>query len=1064
LYNKRTAAFFMGEERGIESMFTDEKLANPEFFAENRLPAHSDHKWYRDAAELLRDASSFVCSLDGLWYFHYARNLGQRPQGFEATDYDVAGWETIRVPAHWQLEGHGAPQYTNMTYPWDGHEVVHPGEVPQRSNPVGSYVKYFTLPAEWDNAFLSLQGVESAVVVWCNGQYVGYSEDSFTPSDFNLTPYLQAGENKLALQVYRFSSGSWIEDQDFWRFSGIFRDVRLYTKPMGHIDDIFVHAVPANEYESGDLTIDLAWHDGGEKQVALQIYEPDGQLLTDETFDCQGESSKLHLQFAKVDLWSAEHPNLYRAMLSVRDKAGRLLEVVPLTIGFREFKLEDGLMKINGKRIVFKGVNRHEFDCWRGRAMNPADFERDIQTMKRHNINALRCSHYPNSSYIYALCDRYGLYVIDETNLETHGSWQKNGVLHQDETTVPNDHPEWQAIVLDRAKSMLQRDKNHASIIIWSCGNESCGGKDIYEMSQYFRKTDPSRLVHYESIFWDRRYNATSDMESQMYTPVAGVKKFLAEHKEKPFMLCEYTHAMGNSIGGMHKYTELTDVEPRFQGGFIWDFVDQALMHKDGRGKIVPGYGGDFGDRSHDGNFSGDGILFTDRGLTSKLQDVKFNYQNFTLDVTAEKLTIHNKSLFTDTGDFDLHLQLAVDGEVVWQTTMPAPYIAPGQQGELALSDILPVMDAGEECLTASLLLRQATLWAETGYEIAFGQGVWQVEESDIPEPSELHQLADYATGRLVEHYQPNVPLAQHKPLHIVRGDINLGVQGEGFEILFSSGMGNIVSYKYNGEELLESLPVPSFWRAPVDNDYGSRRDFALAQWKLASLYRRCVKKEMLIDDEWREFNWFGQLGWQEYEAAKVSVRFTYEFATQPMSQAVITYTVQAGGTVQVALDYDKVEGLPEIPDFAMLFQLSEKYHQLRFYGFGPQDNYADRQEGAKLGIWQSETHAEVQPYLQPQESGNHNGVRWFEVTDERGRGLRVEAEQPVAATALPWNAHELENARHGYDLVDSQHTWLRVSAGQSGVGGDDTWGAPVLPEYTQPNEDKHLVFTIRGI
>jgi len=1052
-------------ERGFDLMFTDEKLADPQFFAENRLPAHSDHAFYRDAGELLRGESSCVRSLDGVWAFHYARNLAARPQGFEQPDYDVRGWETIRVPAHWQLEGHGVPHYTNMTYPWDGHEAVRPGEVPQAFNPVGSYVKTFTLPADWDNAFLSLQGLESAVVVWCNGQYVGYGEDSCTPSEFDLTPYVQAGENRLALQVYRFSSGSWLEDQDFWRFGGITREVYLYTKPQGHIDDLQVRAVPQPDYRVGELTLGIKWHELSDKKLEVQLYAPCGELKHSETYACTGAQSEVQITVPDVALWSAEKPHLYRLVLSVRDAAGHLLEVVPQHVGFREFKMQDGLMLLNGKRIVFKGVNRHEFDCWRGRAMDPAAFERDIREMKRHNINALRCSHYPNSSYIYELCDRYGLYVIDETNLETHGTWQKNGLLVRNEYTLPDDHAEWQAAVLARGEAMLERDKNHASIIIWSCGNESCGGRVIHALSEYFRQTDPTRLVHYEGIKWDRRYNDTSDMESQMYPKVAEIKEFLAEHQDKPFICCEYTHAMGNSCGGMHKYTELTDSEPRYQGGFIWDFVDQAIMHRDGRGKNVLAYGGDFGDRSADYNFSGDGILFADRQLTAKMQEVKYNYQNFQLDVAPDALTIHNKSLFTDTGDYDLHLAVALDGKTIWQTTLTAPSIAPGQQGRLELTDLVPVPDVGEECLTASLVLRENTPWAERGYEIAYGQGVWQVEESDIPEPADLAATADYGLPQREEHYQPHAPLAAAGKLRVVCGDFNLGVSGEVFSVLFSSTAGNLVSYRYDGEELLEGMPQPSFWRAPVDNDYGSRRDFALAQWKLASLYRRCVKQEMLVDGEWQELKLFGDVAYQkEYTADEVSVRFTYELATSPVSTVTLTYTVLADGAVRTELDYQAVEGLPELPDFAMTCQLSEKYHELRYYGYGPAENYADRQEGAKLGLWQSETHAEVQPYLAPQETGNHNGVRWFEVADERGRGLRIYSDAPFAASALPYSAHELENARHAYDLPDSQHTWLRASLGQAGVGGDDTWGAPVLEEYTVPNTDKHFAFYFRGI
>lgn len=1049
-------------------MFTVDRLADPTFFEENRLPAHSDHVAFADAMEMAEGVSSLRRSLDGIWSFHYARNLAARPQGFEQPDYDVSGWETIRVPAHWQMEGHGVPQYTNQTYPWDGHEVVHPGQVPQRDNPVGSYVKDFILPQGWDNAILSLQGVESAVAVYLNGQYIGYSEDSFTPSDFDLTPYLKEGTNRLALQVFRFSSGSWIEDQDFWRFSGIFREVMLYTKPVVHLDDLRVTAEPIHDYQDGKLHLDMKWNSGEAHKVTIELYDAEtGDCLLAEEQQVEGLSSSFEAELKGVKLWSAEEPNLYRAVISVEDAEGHLLEVIPQNIGFREFRMDGTIMKLNGKRIVFKGTNRHEFDCYSGRAADPSEIEKDIIVMKQHNINALRCSHYPNSSYIYELCDRYGLYVIDETNLETHGSWMRNGKKDIIEDTLPNDHEEWQDIILDRAKSMFERDKNHAAILIWSCGNESCGGKDLYVMSEYFRQADPTRLVHYENIFWDRRYNGTSDMESQMYPTVASIKKFLAEHRDKPFICCEYTHAMGNSIGGMHKYTDLTDEEPLYQGGFIWDFVDQAIWHKDRYGKDALAYGGDFGDRPNDGNFSGDGILFADRKLTTKMQEVKFNYQNFDLDVTAEKVTIHNKSLFTDVAAYALHLELMLDGKVIWESSSDAPHILPGETGTVVLED-LPLTNAGEETVTASLRLKEDTLWAKKGFEIAFGQGTWQVDEVEVPEPKEAVAATDFATAERHFHYQHNMSLETQpeKPLHIVHGDINLGVRGTGFEILFSSATGNLSSYKCNGVELIEEAPKPSFWRAPVDNDYGSRRDFMTAQWKLASLYRRCVKKELLDEaGNWHEFDWFGQLGQKEYEASSVSVRFTYELATQPLSSCRMTYTVAEDASIKVELDYDAVEGLPEIPDFAMLFTLPADYDQVRFYGYGPLDNYADRQRGARLGIFETTAKDEVEPYLQPQETGNHGGIRWIEVTDHRGRGVRLAMdEEPFEASALPYSAHELENARHAYDLPEVHHTFLRASLGQCGVGGDDTWGAPVLPEYTVKNETKHFSFYFKGI
>ena len=1042
--------------------FDWQRLTDPTFFEEHRLQAHSGHRFYASLAELAKGESSYELSLDGLWQFRFAKNVAARPVGFEAVDYDCRDWETIRVPAHLQMEGYGVPQYTNMTYPWDGHEDVKPGDIPQKDNPVGSYVRYFTVPEDWAGQRVRVQfgGAESALIVYVNGTYIGYSEDTFTPSEFDITDALVAGENKLAVSVVRFSSASWIEDQDFWRFSGLFREVKLVATPEQHLEDFFVHAVPENSYKDGKLTVDLTWATAAKKQVTLALYDKEGKLVA-KTEAAQEAEGTLSLDVKGAKLWNAEHPYLYRALFTVRDAAGTVVEVIPQNVGFREFRMDGGIMKINGQRIVFKGVNRHEFDCYRGRAIDPKEIEADIITMKRNNINALRTSHYPNQSRIYDLADIYGLYVIDETNMETHGSWQKNGVHVPSDLVVPNNHPEWQDMLLDRANSMFQRDKNHAAIVIWSCGNESCGGKDIFEMSEFFRKADPSRLVHYESIFWDRSYPATSDMESQMYTSVAGIEKFLAEHPEKPFICCEYTHAMGNSCGGMHKYTELTDREPRYQGGFIWDFVDQAIWHRDRYGKDAYAYGGDFGDRPCDGNFSGDGIVMANRDGSTKLQDVKFNYQNFTLTVKKGSVEIWNKSLFSDAAEYELRFTLLRDGETVWETSQAAPSVKAGERKTIEVA--APNFGAGEYALTASLHLKEATLWADAGYEIAFGQGVYQAEAADADEALWLSTLPN--------RYKAAAPIATKtvaQPLHIVKSDINLGVSGDGFEILFSSAVGNLTSYKYNGVELIELPPVPSFWRAPIDNDHGNGRDFALAQWKLASLYRKCAKIEVKEPGkDWTAYQWFGANGTAEYDAKAgetLSVRFAYDLATSPATQCRVTYTVQPGGVVDVAMDYEKVDGLPELPDYAMVFQLSADYDQVQFYGYGPLDNYCDRAEGARLGRYETTAMGEFEPYLMPQECGNHTGVRWMAVTDHRGRGLKISADTPMDASALPYNAHELENARHPYDLPAVHHTYLRASLGEAGVGGDDSWGAPVLEEYTVKNETKHFAFSFRGI
>ncbi|WP_302949337.1 glycoside hydrolase family 2 TIM barrel-domain containing protein [uncultured Selenomonas sp.] len=1041
--------------------FDFSKLSDPRYFAENRLPAHSDHRFYRDETELARGISSFERTLGGVWQFAYARNIDAIPQDFTAADYDCHDWETIHVPAHIQMEGHGVPHYTNTTYPWDGHESIVPGEIPTRENPVGCYVKYFAVPEGWDNVFISFAGVDAALALYLNGHFVGYSEDSCTPSDFDLTPYLVSGENKLAAMVFRYASASWLEDQDFWRFSGIYRDVTLYTKPKHHIEDVAVRAVPMERdgYTDGQLDVHLTFGDAAEKEVEILLCDEDGDCIWEDEASISAKTHTISGEPFAVHLWDAEYPFLYHLLIRVRDAAGTLQEVVRIRVGFRAFCLRDGLMQINGKRIVFKGVNRHEFDYDHGRAMDPALFEQDLIALKRANVNAIRTSHYPNSSRLYELADIYGFYVIDETNLETHGSWMRNGACEKDANSLPGDHAEWLPAVLDRAQSMYERDKNHPCILIWSCGNESCGGRNIYEMSEYFRRADPTRLVHYEGIFWDRSYPATSDMESQMYTKAADIEAFLKEHQDKPFITCEYTHAMGNSCGGMHKYTELAEREPRYQGGFVWDFGDQAIRRRGRDGEDVFLYGGDFGDRPSDYNFSGNGIFFADRRATAKLQEVKYNYQDFTLRPAWNGVEIENKSLFSDADDYELRMTLLLDGRKVWGTRQLGHSVAPGETKFIDTAIYkMPYLGAGEYVLTASLCLRYEELWAPVGYEIAFGQAVI------VPPAGAASRLFDVLGS--CNAAPCCVPLAACGDLRIVVSDINLGVQGTGFSLMFSSAQGNLVSYRYGGRELIEELPQPSFWRAPTDNDYGCGAPADTAQWKLASLYRRCTQIAWSADDAPLTVidGYFGKTGTGERRAARITVRFTYALAAQPTAHCTVTYTVDAAGAVDVALDYEPTDGMPALPDFAMLFTLAADYDRIRYYGYGPKENYADRHRGARLGIYESTAAEEVEPYLRPQETGNHCGVRWIELRDHSGHGLRLTGAAPMEASALPYHPHELENARHAYDLPRSVHTYLRASAGMCGVGGDDSWGAPVLTEYTHPNAARHLHFTMQGI
>ena len=1023
--------------------FEIKKIHDPKFFKENCMAAHSDHVAYADEKEAEERKSSFRLPLDGVWKFHYARNYAQTVSGFEAEDFDCKCWEDIRVPAHIQMEGYDIPQYVNIQYPWDGREDVWRDAVPSEFNPVASYVKYFILPEGFqkNGLYISFQGVESGFALWLNGQYVGYSEDSFTPSEFDLSPYVKEGENKLAVQVFKWTSSSWCEDQDFYRFSGIFRSVYLYTMPKMHVYDLKVEPVVDEAVLNAHLLVTMQMRGEGKARLILTgsrnysvLEEKEEQILFSEELPVFDGEVHFEKEVDKPELWSAEIPNLYTLTIECFDQNGERSELVSQRIGFRRFEMKDGIMTLNGKRIVFKGVNRHEFSSKTGRAVTREEVLKDIVTMKQNNINAIRTCHYPDASIIYDLCDEYGLYMIAENNLESHGSWDAamHGSVPKD-TIVPGDNMDWEPMMLDRVNSCYQRDKNHPAVLIWSVGNESYGGKVIFDMSEKFRALDPYRLVHYEGIFHDRRYEATSDMESQMYTSVENVKKFLAEHKEKPFIMCEYTHAMGNSCGAMHKYTDLSDTEPRYQGGFIWDYIDQSILKKDRYGKGFQAYGGDFLERPTDYNFSGNGICYGgDRDPSPKMQEVKFNYQNISVLFEKDgKFTVVNKNLFAGTDQFRCVAVLQKNGVVIKKqeikTAVPplsssdyeipfAVLRADGQDQKKEEPDV-------EYALTVSFLLKEDRSWADAGHEVAFGQKIYK---------------------------KSTVFHASQKPIRVVHGKVNIGVKGEDFDCLFSMLNGGLVSYRYAGKEMIEKIPMPNFWRAPVDNDNGSMAPARYAQWKIASMYISHRNGGMFDNVPTKV----------EEKDNTVKITYTYFMPTTPSSKCEVSYTVFGDGTIETKLMYDPVEGLPDMPEFGMMFQFDADYDNLTWYGMGPDETYADRRHGAKLGIYSNKVADNMAKYLVPQECGNKVGVRYARLVDAKGRGILFEGDE-LSFSALPYTPHELENAAHVYELPQIHHTIVRVAMAQMGVGGDDSWGSWVHPEY-HIDVTKPLEFTFR--
>lgn len=997
-------------------------LVDTSVFAVNRVPAHSDHVYYEtlDQAKA-KQSMPWRQSLNGKWKFHYAENPSSRPADFYKPEFNCSYWDSISVPAHIQLEGYGTPQYVNTMYPWDGVHDIRPPQVPMEDNPVGSYVRNFNVPEHMEDMplYISFQGVESAFYVWLNGRFVGYSEDSFTPADFELTDYLQPGENKLAVEVYQRSTGAWLEDQDFWRFSGIFRDVYLYTTPELHVFDLSVQARLDDTYSEGSLKAAMLFQKtipAGAK-IMGSLYDQTGRLIQEADGLFQKQTAVVTFKVDQPKLWSAEDPYLYSLYLQIFNEEDQLVEVIPQTVGFRRFEIIDKVMCLNGKRIVFKGVNRHEFNARTGRVVTEEDMVWDIKTMKQHNINAVRTSHYPNQTRWYELCDEYGLYVIDEMNLETHGSWQKLGQV--DPTwNIPGNLSEWQDIVMDRAISMLERDKNHPSILIWSCGNESYAGEVIVNVANYFRDKDPSRLVHYEGVFHAREYEEASDMESRMYAKVADIIEYLENEPKKPFINCEYTHAMNNSLGGMYKYTDLENKYPMYQGGFIWDYIDQALWKKNREGQEYLAYGGDFHDRPTDYIFCTDGIVFADRKLSPKMQEVKYLYQNIKLDVNDKGIVLRNENLFADTSAYDLVWTVRRNGITCWEEKLDQ-LVTAGEQAEFDIDMPASVTaQPGTYTIDATMRLREPSEWGEAGFEVASGQYVWEKKAAILK-----------ATGNL----------------RVVEGDVNIGVHGHDFSVQFSKAAGSLTSLNYDGEELIETPPYPIFWRASTDNDNGYQHSYTAGVWLAASVARRCI--DVTVDAL----------------AEQVDVSFTYAFSIAEKLHVQTIYSVFPDGSIRVKAHCRGAEGLPDLPTFALSFRTSADYSDLEWFANGPEENYEDRKHGARLSRFQNTVKTNGTAYVRPQESGTRTGVRWLKVTHVKGRGLELRAHDlPLTCNVSPHTALEIEQANHAYELPPVHYTVLTVSGKQMGVGGDDSWGAPVHPEHKlSSGVDHHFVFTI---
>ncbi|MDP4088678.1 MAG: glycoside hydrolase family 2 TIM barrel-domain containing protein [Bacillota bacterium] len=1018
---------------------------NPEITHLNRMDAHAAFIPF-DTVEKALDgeysSSRYFKGLNGSWKFNFAENAEKRIKDFYEPGYDCSSWDEIKVPSHWQLQGYDYPQYTNVNYPWVESERLTPPYAPTKYNPVGSYVRTFAVPEEWRGqpVFISFQGVESAFYCWVNGDLVGFSKDTFSPSEFDITPYLKDGENKLAVEVYRWCDGSWLEDQDFWRLSGIFRDVYLYSTPNLHIYDFFAITDLDKNYENSVLKINakLANYFNvqcGKVTFEAQLFDIDQKAVfdvpvsVDSNLSCRSSSAVELSTFIKSPLkWSAEHPNLYTLVLSLRNQDGSLIETASCKIGFRKFEIKDGLMKLNGQRIVFKGVDRHEFSCDKGRAVDVEEMLMDITLMKKHNINAVRTSHYPNHPAWYDLCDRYGIYVIDEANLETHGTWDY-WQLEEDEHNVPGSKPCWTAAVLDRANSMLQRDKNHPSVIIWSLGNEAFGGENFIKMHDFLRDNDSTRIVHYEGITHLRKYETASDIESQMYSSPATLEMYaLNKNNKKPFILCEYSHAMGNSSGNLYKYVDLFDKYPILQGGFIWDWIDQAVRTKTPEGIEYLAYGGDFGEKPNDGNFCGNGLIFADRTVSPKIFEVKRCYQNvrFTAeDLSQGKIRIENKFLFTNLKEYEFIWQVFKNGILVSEGR---DNIDLGPDSFCTITIPLGSLKASslneEYILNVGFVLKAQTLWADKDHEVAFEQ---------FKLPVVLERCTTFAN--------------EYAPIEISEDAKTFKISGKEFNVTFSKTDASLSSYTFKGTEFIKEGPAPNFWRAYTDNDKGNQLPSRCGTWREAGKLRKLL-----------DFS-------KEVGENKVVVTEIFELPTSQVSICKVVYSIFGDGHIDVCEELTPGAKLPEIPEVGMLMILDKSFENFSWYGKGPHENYWDRALGAKVGIYSGRVSDQFTPYLRPQECGNKTEVRWARFTNEHGIGIEIKGLPSVEINALPYTPFELEKNDHVYKLPESDKVVVRVNYKQMGVGGDDTWGARTYPEFTlYANRCYSYSYSIRAI
>jgi beta-galactosidase len=1010
---------------------------NPRVFNVNKEPAHATFVPYADEATARRGVlafapgaapapgSPFVKSLNGMWKFNWVKEPSARPVDFYKPEFDVSAWKEIKVPANWEFEGYGTPIFLNIIYPFkrDAPKVM--GEPPkdwttyEERNPVGSYRRTFTLPAAWSGreTFLVLRGVNSACYVWVNGQKVGYSEDSRLPAEFDVTKYLRPGENTVAVEVYRFSDGSYIEDQDFWRLSGIFRDVELVSRAPLHVRDFYARTHFDAQYRDARLAINAKVRNAGAspEKFTLQakLFDTRGvavgaPLVNAGSAPASGEVSLELSQTVTSPLkWSAEEPNLYTLVLTLKDSRGRVLEVIPWRLGFRTSEIKDGQILVNGRPVMMKGVNRHEHDPDLGQVTTREMMLKDILLMKRHNINAVRTSHYPNDERWYALCDEYGLYVQDEANIESHGYGANDKQRISDGEDFKEAH-------VERVRRTIERDKNHASIFLFSLGNEAGWGRNLDAARAWVKANHPELVLVYEP-----GASVHSDAFNPMYTKPQNLLKYWEQKGEgKPFYLVEYAHALGNSVGNLQEYWDVLESHRQFQGGFIWDWVDQTFRKKTADGRDLWAYGGDYGDKPNDGN-GGDGLVFADRRPQPELEEVKKVYQFIKVepvDLASGRVRVRNKHIFRDLSFVTGSWELTEDGLVIQRGPVPSLTTPAGQSEELTLGVGRTALRPGAEYfLKVTFALARSTTWAKSGHVVAWDQFAMPY---DLP-------VAPVATAGLAE---PDVPA-----LVVEQTDDAVTLRGPRFVARVGKASGALEAYEVNGRPLIAGPLAPNYWRAPIDNDRGNQMTKRLGVWRTAAAERKVTNVSV------------EQLG---QGAARVTAEATLSPAGSKTRTSFIVY---GNGMIEVESALAPAEGAPELPRVGMQMLVPAEFRNVEWYGRGPHETYWDRRTGAAVGIYRATVDELWTPYVEPQENGNRTDVRWVAFTNAAGAGLRATGLPTLNFSAWPFRMSELERAKHSAEIQMSKEITVNLDYLQMGVGGDDSWGAQPHKEYRIP-------------